>query len=1149
MNRSTISRALAPLLFLICVCGLSSKEQLRPGNLTVYKEKDGLPGMQVNHILVDRQGYIWTGTINGLARFDGYQFQRYYFNPNDSSTVHGLIVWSLFEDRKGYVWVGSAPSFMNRYDPATRSFRQYPFLHLFPGKSGIEINIDCISQDDKGRLYFGATTYYGDSISHALLYKDEADTALHIFPTDEGNPILNIGRMTRGPDGNIWFLNFTGLFRINALGKLIRFNDKAPGLARDEGATDFAVDEAGHLIELTNKSRLLEFDQDGVLVKSYPIPAAQPDFFSRFLMDKEGNVWIGASNGIFHFDRRTGALSHFLGTDPNAAGHSPIRDLHLDSFGNLWVGTDNDGLLRYEDKNRVRSYVHDGKDVNSLTAAWVGRIMEAADGKIWITTGGGPVTTGINILDPATGMLRAIPYSRIGSRISGVSTLWEPEPGKVWLAVYNGIYEFSPTTLKLVRMHLPGVPDSMVINYRLMDGGGREWLGTGNGVYLRKKGATMFVQFNLLKQPGANYSSNEVSRIVEGPKNGIWFLTNNGLFQYDPTSDKPIRRGYDKALGDIFVTQDVNSLYEDSAGTVWVGTWQGGLSKYDVKSGKIKTYTRNDGLPSNSIQGILPDDKNHSLWLSTFEGMSRMELSTAQFSNYSIDDGIQGLLFSDGAQLRTSKGLLVFGGANGLTIFNPDSVNQKTMPPKVFLSDLKLFNRSVLSGRGSVLTKPIHETDSIELHYDQNNITLEYIGIHYSNPSLNRYAYKLENYDPDWRDVGNQRVAFYPSLPPGHYVFRVKAANDKGVWNEQGATLHITILPPWWRTTWAYLLYAVLLGFLVFALDRYFRARILTRERERTRTKELEQAKEIQKAYVQLGQAHESLKATQTQLVQSEKMASLGELTAGIAHEIQNPLNFVNNFSEVNIELADDLVTAIDKQEYGEAKELADDIKGNQEKIREHGKRADAIVKSMLQHSRASTGQKEPTDLNALADEYLKLAFHGMRAKDKSFNVTLETDFDRNLPKVDVIPQDIGRVLLNLYNNAFQAVMERKKSGGDAYEPKVRVEIRGVGIQHAALSGQESSRQGEQQGANVDPRSSILDPRFITLRVTDNGAGIPEGIQDKIFQPFFTTKPTGQGTGLGLSLSYDIVTKGHSGTLTLEKSSESGSTFTINLPI
>jgi signal transduction histidine kinase len=263
------------------------------------------------------------------------------------------------------------------------------------------------------------------------------------------------------------------------------------------------------------------------------------------------------------------------------------------------------------------------------------------------------------------------------------------------------------------------------------------------------------------------------------------------------------------------------------------------------------------------------------------------------------------------------------------------------------------------------------------------------------------------------------------------------------------------------------------------------------------------------------------LKGTQAQLIHSEKMASLGERTAGIAHEIQNPLNFVNNFSEINAELSEEILDAAANGDLEEVKALATDIKSNQEKIREHGKRADSIVKGMLQHSRSSAGTREPTDLAGLADEYLRLAYHGMRAKDKSFNASLKTDFEDGIPLVAVVAQDIGRVLLNLFNNAFYAVNERKKTGGDGYEPQVNVRIR-------------------KDHTRPDPS--------IVITVSDNGSGIPESIKAKIFQPFFTTKPTGQGTGLGLSLSYDIV-KAHDGELKVDTHEGSGTEFIINIPI
>jgi two-component system NtrC family sensor kinase len=273
---------------------------------------------------------------------------------------------------------------------------------------------------------------------------------------------------------------------------------------------------------------------------------------------------------------------------------------------------------------------------------------------------------------------------------------------------------------------------------------------------------------------------------------------------------------------------------------------------------------------------------------------------------------------------------------------------------------------------------------------------------------------------------------------------------------------------------------------------------------------------EVAKQTAELRTTLSDLKSTQAQLVQSEKMASLGELTAGIAHEIQNPLNFVNNFSEVNKEMIEELQTELKSGNVDEAINISNDIKDNSEKINHHGKRADAIVKGMLQHSRSSSSVKEPTDINALADEYLRLSYHGLRAKDKDFNATMKTYFDESIGNITIIPQDIGRVLLNLYNNAFYAVAEKKKVETQNYEPTISI------------------------------KTKKLDGK-IEVSVKDNGNGIPQKIVDKIFQPFFTTKPTGQGTGLGLSLSYDII-KTHGGEIKVESMEGEGSEFVVQMP-
>ncbi|MCE6989942.1 ATP-binding protein [Dyadobacter sp. CY323] len=351
--------------------------------------------------------------------------------------------------------------------------------------------------------------------------------------------------------------------------------------------------------------------------------------------------------------------------------------------------------------------------------------------------------------------------------------------------------------------------------------------------------------------------------------------------------------------------------------------------------------------------------------------------------------------------------------------------------------------------------------------------------------------------------------------------------------------------PKFYKEYGDYLQIAVFFAFaLAFVLWFYARKqqRILIKEREDRMRDEIasraqkesleylvnERTLELTLQKEELQKTIEELKATQTQLIQSEKMASLGELTAGIAHEIQNPLNFVNNFSEVSVELCQELTEEIDKTDLPDSdkdyiKEIIGDLSQNQQKITHHGKRADSIVKGMLQHSRTSSGEKEPVEINALADEYLRLAYHGLRAKDKEFNAALVTDFDPTIGKVNVLPQDLGRVFLNLFTNAFYAVAEKKRKlteEGTAadYKPEVRV----------------STKKFDNK---------------LYIRVSDNGTGMPDHVKAKIFQPFFTTKPTGQGTGLGLSMSYDIITSGHSGTLDVDTVPGERTDFKITIPM
>jgi signal transduction histidine kinase len=411
----------------------------------------------------------------------------------------------------------------------------------------------------------------------------------------------------------------------------------------------------------------------------------------------------------------------------------------------------------------------------------------------------------------------------------------------------------------------------------------------------------------------------------------------------------------------------------------------------------------------------------------------------------------------------------------------------------------------------------------------------------------------LEGFNENWIQLGTERRTTFTNLSPGEYTLQAKGPNNDGIWNETGATLKLVITPPWWRTKWAYALYAALGLGLLYAIRKFElqqrEQKTLIRESElRAQTAEaqsralqaenarqemeLQKAAELESAYQALEESHAHLQATQQQLVTQEKLASLGQLTAGIAHEIKNPLNFVNNFAALSVDLVKELREELIKRKTKNVKdddledieEILDTLELNADKINHHGQRADSIVKSMMQHARGVAGQREPADVNQLLDEAVNLTYHGLRAKDASFDIVIEKEYDEAIGKLSLVPQNIGRVFVNLINNACYAAQEKQRA--KRKEPTANAD-------------------------NFSPRLSVSTKNLggkIEIRIRDNGNGIPLGIRDKIFNPFFTTKPTGQGAGLGLSISYDIIVQEHKGEITFASEEGNFTEFVVYLP-
>ncbi|MBP6681405.1 MAG: hypothetical protein KA166_09440, partial [Saprospiraceae bacterium] len=733
-----------------------------------------------------------------------------------------------------------------------------------------------------------------------------------------------------------------------------------------------------------------------------------------------------------------------------------------------------------------------------------------------------------------------------------INAIYSENPDVVWFGTEQGIFR---KDLRKGTTHQykndPADPNSLGTNFIrniYQDKQGIFWLSSPQGLFRFDQKTKSSKQYRFNPNDDSTISGDDISEVYQVSESNLFVGTyEGGLNLMDTKTGTFIRYTHDEEDSTSLSGNIITSILEDETHDYWVGTWLSGINRMDQKTRRCKRYLpqitvisivkdadqtiwvgamnevyrynrKSDSFDPVKIGGVpisfdelksMVVDKTGILWISALSGLYRVDPKNDTLLKYGKENGISAADFYYSAACVREDGEIMFGSALGFYHFYPNKLKIPVAKPHIYLTSFFLKGQLIKPGAGEILTEPIANTLQLDLSHDQNVFSFGFTGIDFDTEISKAVYYKLENYDPDWRMTGSEGQIYYFNIPPGTYNLRIKAVNSShGTYDEK--QLAIIITPPWYNTWWAYILYGLGAIGIGFSIHRYLKAQVLKAERERNRAHELAQAKEIEKAY------HE-LKNTQAQLIQSEKMASLGELTAGIAHEIQNPLNFINNFADVNAELIDEMNQGIEKGDMAEVKSISYNIKENEQKIIFHGKRADSIVKGMLQHSRASSGTKEPTDINALADEYLRLAYHGLRAKDKTFNATMKTDFDTNIGLVNVIPQDIGRVILNLITNAFYVVDEKKKQLHVEYDPTVTVSTKKLGTQ-------------------------------VLVSVKDNGPGIPPHVLEKIFQPFFTTKPTGQGTGLGLSLSYDIV-KAHGGELKVETKEGEGTSFIIQLPI
>ncbi|QJW88488.1 hybrid sensor histidine kinase/response regulator [Spirosoma taeanense] len=1088
------------LLFLLGVLPFQGLNAQQTDNYFEHLSvQNGLSHNSINCIHQDREGFLWFGTYDGLNKHDGYNFTVFQPDPaNPNHSFQSNKVTGLCEDHTGRLWAVTEGGGLHEVDKRTGRVTPHPVRVKNASRWNNQL---FVCEDRQGILWISA---YGGLIAY-----NPGKRHFRLYPSPKNE--VPVKRAFEDHQNRLWVSTGQGLYQFNRqTGRFTPLYLDSPA-ASQPTFNAFYLDEQDRLwlgtagsgvfqINLRSQPlRIVPFNPGGLINKYV--------FLDGIHCDADGDLWIGTTDGL----QRVNLTSQQVVTyrpdpnNPNGLSSPSAQAVFHDRSGTLWVGTSNGIDKQITHTKHFTPYkIKPSKGAVNLFVNKIHSLLVDHHDQVWLTN-----QFSLHRLDEQKQQLTELPLSPVGfsdQYQNYIFALLPDGPLGIWLGTRDGLYQYNASSKQYTRYPAD-------INAQLLSRGptGDIWLGGESGIASFNPRTHQYTYYKYKAGDTAGLPDKFVYSLLASRSGDVWVgINGKGVSRLNPATGQFTHYTAGPRPGQLN-NNEVLTFYEDPNGIIWAGTNQGGLNRIDPKTGYFSPVTTQDGLPSNRVVAIA-GDKAGNLWLSTNRGLCRYNPRTKAVRSYDINDGLPSNDFVENAVV-TKNNRLYFGSRNGYVRFNPDSIRDDTRPFPLYVTKFKVLDRD----------RPL--TDSvITLRHDENFLSFEFAALAYVMPERNRYAYQLVGVDNNWIQSGTRRFVSYTSLPPDDYVFRMKAANSDGIWNSQSTSLHIRILPPWWKTWWAYTLYVLALVGSIWGFIRYRsrQLRIANRLLEETvavRTAEVSQQRnEIARQRDSLEKTLSELTSAQRQLIQKEKMASLGELTAGIAHEIQNPLNFVNNFSAISVELVEEMTEELQAGHQNDALDLADLLGQNLRKITHHGQRADAIIKGMLQHSRTSTGQKDPTDLNSLANEYLRLAYHGLRAKDKSFNARLVTEFDPNLGLIPVVAQDIGRVLLNLFNNAFYAVSEKQKRVGDDYQPEVMVSTR---------------------------RTDYA----IEICVHDNGIGISQTVLDKIYQPFFTTKPTGQGTGLGLSLSYDIITKGHGGELTVQTEEGKFAEFIIKFPL
>lgn len=852
---------------------------------------EGLSQNTVRDILQDKKGFIWIATEDGLNKYEGYKFTIYRHDELDTNSISDNFIWSLCEDSEGYIWIGTNTGGLNRFNPVNETFKNYTHdplnsysisnnnarilfidneeliwigtqgggLNKFDKESGRFVqytnhhqgvvnntqdanslssnNIISITQDKKGYLWIGTNdglNRFDKETEEFLVFKNDPKDAASI----SNNVITSLfidskERIWIGTDNGLNILDSSGShFRryikiINS--KYSFYNNPIISIVNDHTGSLWIGTAAGFALKIRDYDEFV--DEIFASVNFYDISSHN---ISYVFVDNSGIIWFGTvGGGLKKYDGLKNNFLHYK-HDPNninSISNNTVRSIYEDDEGILWIGTIGGGLNKFDRKsNKITRFYHDGNDENSLSDNDVISLLKDKNGVLWIGTWDGGLNKliedeikPINIRTNVKGKIRFLRYKHNIEDSNSLSdnivqNLYEDSRGNIWIGTGSGLNIYNPkhdnfTVFKFDPQNPTSISDNRIqSNCILEDKSGNLWIGTWSGLNKLNK--------------------HELGKLEQKIKSSKYEKINLQFERFIHDANDP------QSISDSRVI----SMYLGDNEDLWAGTHGGGLNKlvYETtNSGDKKItfihYSEKDGLPNNIVYGILGDDHGN-LWLSTNNGLSKFNVKTNRFINYYENDGLQSNQFFWGACYKNESGELFFGGINGLNAFFPSNLKENPFVPPIVFTDLKVFDKSIkYYNEDSPLNVSVTYSNGIKLDYDEYAFSLEFASLDYSNPPQNKYNYILEGFDPDWRDGGNQRFVTYTNLDPGNYIFRVKGSNNHGVWNNEGASIKISVIPPFWKTWWfIFLLIITIGGTITYFLTSHVK-QLLAVERLRTK--------------------------------------------------------------------------------------------------------------------------------------------------------------------------------------------------------------------------------------------------------------------------------------------------------------------------